>query len=234
MDSMNAIRLSQGGPIGFITPVRPLFSPFGGQVSGLDQVSLGNEVSDADFFAQLAQMKQSAMAARNGNFAAQSFGSQPAYSNPYQPTPAFAGSDVELFNQMRKMKQDALAQAAQSGRGKESKGQDDGQGGKTAGGSFSITAKAIERDGKKIAVSSISIHESGNWGGDGKTKGRDVEHYYDSWDSSQSEKTNTFDHPTKPGAYYQVTVTWADGTKRTVDRQMPASGGYSETIYQGW
>lgn len=229
-DMMTIQRMSMGGPIGFVAPIQPLFNPFGGQVGGLDQVSLGNEVSDADFFAQLAALKQSAMAARNGAFIspAQSFGS------PYQtPMP---GSNEELFQQMRDLKQAALAQAAQYGR-QGNNNQDDGKGGKkdqTAGGHFSITARSIERDGKMVPVSSISIHEVGNWGGSQQGKARDVEHYYDSWDSTQSEKTNSFDHPTKPGAYYQATITWADGTTKTIDRQMPASGDYTETVYNAW
>lgn len=233
MDSLNAIRnMSPGGPIGFVAPVRPLVSPFGGQLGALDQVSLGNEVSDAEFFAQLAQMKQSAMAARNGNFAAQNFGMQPQFGSPFQaPT---TDPNVDLFQAMRALKQQALAQAAQMGQ-KGDQGKDDGKGGKTgaaAGGRFSITARSIERDGKMVPVSSISIHEVGNWGGSPKGKARDVEQYWGTND--RYEQTNSFDHPTKPGAYYQATITWADGSTKTIDRQMPASGDYSETVYQAW
>ncbi|MEW6283668.1 MAG: hypothetical protein AB1758_33965, partial [Candidatus Eremiobacterota bacterium] len=76
---------------------------------------------------------------------------------------------------------------------------------------------------------SISIHESGNWGGKG---GRDVQN---NWNSGGNlESTNTFDRPTKPGAYYQITVTWENGETKTVDRQMPESGDLHEVIYQSW
>jgi hypothetical protein len=228
MDSLNAIRnMNMGAPAGFIAPIRPLFSPFGGQVGTLDQVSLGNEVSDADFFAQLAQMKQSAMAARNGNFAAQNFGVQPIGSPFQAPT---SDPNVDLFQAMRALKQQALQQA-----GKDNQGKDDGKGGKTgqaAGGRFSITARSLERDGKLVPVTNISIHEVGNWGGSPKGKARDVEPYWGSND--RYEQTNTFDHPTKPGAYYQATITWADGSTKTIDRQMPTSGDFSETVYQAW
>lgn len=230
MDSLSTIsRMNMGGPIGFVSPIPALASPFGGQVGQLDQVSLGNEVSDTDFFAQMARLKQSALAARNGSFGA---GPQGVPQSPYEMP--MTGSNEDFIQQMRALRQQALAQRAQQGG--QDQGKDDGKGGKTAteGGRFSITARALERDGKTVPVSSISIHEVGNWGGNARGKARDVEHYYDSWDSSQREKTNTFDRATTPGAYYQVTVTWADGTTKTVDRQMPTSGDFNETIYQSW
>ncbi|GMU54516.1 MAG: hypothetical protein AMXMBFR33_36620 [Candidatus Xenobia bacterium] len=225
-DPMMIPRLNVGAPLGWVAPIAPLPNPFGGQLGGLDQVSLGNEVSDSAFFAQLNQMRASALASRMAAVTGQPMSM--AMGSPYE-----SGSSLTDFAaQMAALKQMALANAAQNGR-KQGEPKKDGQTGQAEGGRFSVTAKAIERDGQMVPVKSISIHEVGNWGGR-KPKSRDVEQYWDSWDRSSLEKTNTFDSPTKPGAYYQVTVTWADGSTKTVDRQMPESGDYNETIYSGW
>ena len=69
-------------------------------------------------------------------------------------------------------------------------------------------------DGKPIGVTSIRVHESGN-----------LSHrWYNSWSGDYGSSQHLYCENARVGAYFDIKVTWRDGTERTTSIRLKSQG----------